>query len=321
MRVLKWALVPILALTLLSSRARAWDATGHQQIADVAWTRLNDKAKKEIAVILMVGDPITRPASMSDADVRAAFRKAAVFPDTIKFTRTTIYEDSLDAMNRMFFVTHPPDPKDNEDNRCKTWHYYDIAIRDKGTHAPKSSNAIVALARARYDLASIEGSASPDRKMQCWWLTWVEHLVGDLHMPLHCVSSYEFLPNGDAGGNLFLIKTPGSDRPGRLHGNWDGAITQAIAAEKEQGMPATLEDISQRWSQEFPPASEDVANVDAMSWVKAGAALSDTVVYVGLEQNQELSKGYQQLQGALCKRQAVLAGARLAGILNDALGK
>lgn len=320
-RVPKWLPMLVLAGMICSNRAFAWDETGHLQVADIAWTRLNDKAKKEIGAILMAGDPITRPATMSDADVRAAFRKAAVFPDTIKFTKTTIYEDSIDAMNKTFFVTHPPDPKDNEDVRCKTWHYFDVPIRDKGTHAPKESNALAALAKARTDLAAIEGSAAPDRKLACWWLTWIAHLAGDLHQPLHCVSNHETLPEGDAGGNLFMIKIPGSDRPGRLHGNWDGAITRAIAAEKAQGMPAGFEDISQRWAVEYAPAAADVANVDAMAWVKSGAALADTITYVGIEQNHEPTPGYEQLQRTLCKRQAVLAGARLATILNDTLGK
>ncbi len=321
MRVPKWVVALLLATVGISGKALAWDEKGHLQVADIAWTRLNDKAKKEIAVILMAGDPITRPASMSDTDVRAAFRKAAVFPDTIKFTKTTVYEDSIDAMNRMFFVTHPPDPKDNEDARCKTWHYYDIAIRDKGSHAPKESNALVALARARYDLAAIEGAASPDRKLQCWWLTWIAHLAGDLHQPLHCVSNHETHAEGDAGGNLFTVKNPGSERPGRLHGNWDGAITRAIAAEKAQGLPATFEDISQRWSQDYAPAPADAANVDAMSWVRSGAALADTIVYVGIEADHAPTKGYDLTQRTLCMRQAVLGGARLAAILNDTLGK
>ncbi|HLJ55256.1 MAG TPA: S1/P1 nuclease [Chthonomonadaceae bacterium] len=302
-------------------RARAWDETGHMQIADIAWTRLTDKAKHEIGEILMAGDPITRPASMSDADVRAAFRKAAVFPDTIKYNKNTVYEDSIDAMNKTFFVTHPPNSADNEDVRCKTWHYYDVAIRDKGSHAPKESNALVALAKARTDLASLEASGSSDRKLECWWLTWIAHLAGDLHQPLHCVSNHETLPDGDAGGNLFMIKLPGSSRPGRLHGSWDGAITRAIADEKQQGMPAAFEEISQRWTQSYAPAPADVANVDAMAWVKSGAALSDTVVYVGIEQDHEPTKGYETLQKDLSRRQAVLGGARLAAILNDILSK
>ena len=96
MKLLRVLLVLLAVLTLSNTRAFAWDETGHQQIADIAWTRLNDKAKKEIAAILMAGDAQTRPASESEADVRAAFRKAASFPDFIKFTKTTVYQDILE---------------------------------------------------------------------------------------------------------------------------------------------------------------------------------------------------------------------------------
>jgi hypothetical protein len=321
LKLLRVVLALVAALVCTGTTAHAWDETGHQQIADIAWTRLNDKAKKEIAAILMAGDTQTRPASDSEADVRAAFRKSAVFPDFIKFTKTTIYEEMLESMNKTFFTVTPPDPKDNEDVRCKTWHYFDIPIRDKGVHAPKDSNALNAFAKARYELSTMQGAAAKDRKMQCWWLAWIAHLTGDLHQPLHCVSNHETLPEGDAGGNLFMIKIKGSDRPGRLHGYWDGGITRSIAEDKQQGQPATMEDISTRWSKDFAPSAADAANLDVMSWIRSGASLADTIVYVGIEKDQEPSKGYEQTQAALCRRQAVLGGARLAAILNEILGK
>jgi hypothetical protein len=320
-KLLRVLLVLLAILALSNTKAFAWDEIGHQQIADIAWTRLNDKAKKEIAAILMAGDAQTKPASESDADVRAAFRKSASFPDFIKFTKTTIYEDILDSMNKTFFVITPPNPKDNEDNRCKTWHYFDVPIRDRGVHAPKESNALHAIAKARYELATLEAAPNKDRKMQCWWLAWIGHITGDLHQPLHCVSNHEMLPEGDAGGNLFMIKLPGSDRPGRLHGYWDGGITRSIAADKQSGQSADMAEVSARWSRDFPPSAEDAANVDVMSWIRSGAALADNIVYVGIEKDQAPSKGYEQTQTALCRRQAVLGGARLAAILNDILGK
>jgi len=320
-KLLSVALALVVAMGCSATRVLAWDETGHQQIADIAWTRLNDKARKEIAAILMAGDAQTRPASESEADVRIAFRKSASFPDFIKFTKTTIYEDVLDSMNKTFFTVKPPDPKDNEDVRCKTWHYFDIPIRDKGVHAPKDSNALNALAKARYELATLEAAATKDRKMQCWWLNWVAHLTGDLHQPLHCVSNHETLPEGDAGGNLFMIKIKGSDRPGRLHGYWDGGITRSIAEDKLAGQSGDMAEVSSRWSRDFPPAAADAANLDVISWIRSGAALADNIVYVGIEKDQEPSKGYEQTQVALCRRQAVLGGARLAALLNEILGK
>jgi hypothetical protein len=321
MKYLNSVLLVALAALCFGSRATAWDETGHRQVADLAWARLNEKARAEITAILMAGDPKFRPVSGSEADVRDAFRKAATFPDVIKGNKETQYEAIIEPMNLTFFVTRPPDPKDNEDVRCKTWHYYDVPIRDIGNHVPKESNALKALAKARYEIEALEDAPTPDRKMQCWWLNWIAHLVGDLHQPLHCVSNHEVLPEGDAGGNLFTLKIPGSTRPGRLHGSWDGGITRAITTEKGAGASANAEDVSQRWSKEFAPAASDAVNVDAAAWVRSGASLADTIVYVGIERDQEPTAGYEQLQQSLCKRQAVLAGARLAAILNAAIGK
>jgi hypothetical protein len=311
----------ILAALAITGRATAWDGVGHMQVADVTCLRLNDKAKKEVGAILMAGDPMFRPATTAEADVREAFRKSATFPDVIKGNRTTIYEDVIAPMNKMFFVTTQPNPDDNEDVLCKTWHYFDVPIHDTNNHKPKESNALQALTQAREQLAGLEGAATPDRKTQCWWLAWVEHIVGDLHQPLHCVSNYGALPDGDAGGNLFTIKIPGSDRPGRLHGYWDGGVGRAIAADKDQGLPVKVEEVSERWLKDFAPSAEDTANLDVMSWIKTGASLADAIVYCGIEKNQAPTKGYDQMNASLCRRQAVLAGARLAAILNDALGK
>src|SRR3569623_924267 len=119
-----------LGLLCLASRVWAWDAAGHMQVADIAWSKLTPKAKCEVTAILMQGDPKFRPASDKEADVRDAFRHAAVYPDVIKGDRTTQYEDIIPKMNALFFVLSKPDPK-GEFILCKTWHYYDAPIRDK----------------------------------------------------------------------------------------------------------------------------------------------------------------------------------------------
>ena len=96
----------------LAMRASAWDDTGHIQVADSAWTQLNSRAKQQIAAILAKGDSRFRPHGNSEAAVRDAFRRAATFPDVIKSNRNTIYESMIPQMNRLFFVSAPPDPSD-----------------------------------------------------------------------------------------------------------------------------------------------------------------------------------------------------------------
>ncbi len=302
----------------------AWDAVGHMQIADIAWTKLSPHAKAEIIAILEAGDPAFRPASSSDADRRAAFRKAATYPDVIKGDRTTQYESIIPEMNLTFFKNQKIDPDNREDNTCKTWHYYDTPIRDKGKHPAGESNAINAFKLAQEKLAVLEKGGTPDRKMQCWWLYWIEHVGGDVHQPLHCVSSYEFFPDtGDAGGNRIRVIDPARpDRPGALHGYWDAGITHAIAKDREAGLPVTPEDVTKRWNDDktLAPSARDASDLNIVDWVKSGAEAADKIVYTDLKPNSTLTAEYAAAQIVYCrKRGGSCRGTRLAGVLNAEL--
>jgi len=324
---LKHLVMTTLGLLCLGSRVLAWDASGHMQVADIAWSKLTPHARSEVTAILMAGDPKFRPVSDKEADVREAFRKSATYPDVIKGDRTTQYEDILPKMNSLFFVLAKPDPKNHEHELCKTWHYYDTPIRDKsqGKHLVEISNALNALTLAREQLSTLEAAPEKDRKMQCWWLYWAEHIVGDLHQPLHCVSSYEYHPEeGDAGGNR--LQYPNPSRPngkGNLHGYWDAGITQAIVTEKQSNLSPNVEEVTKRWSADpaIQPSDMDGANLDVASWIADGAKLADTIVYKDVKPDMPLPAGYTETNMLLSKKQAVLAGSRLATLLNSLLDK
>jgi hypothetical protein len=304
--------------------AYAWDAAGHIQIADIAWTKLNAKTKQEVTAILMSGDPKFRPVSAREADVRDAFRKAATYADVIKGDRTTTYEPIIAEMNARFFKDSPPDPKDREAELCKTWHYYDTPIHDSGHHEVRPSNALNALTLARQQLTDLEKAPDKDRRMQCWWLYWIEHVTGDLHQPLHCVSNYQYVPTGDAGGNLFSISDPSRpDGRGRLHGYWDAGISHAIAQDKAQAQSPSVEDVTLRWcaDRSLAPSHADAANLKVADWIKEGAKRAESDVYTGIAPDQAPSADYANHQAQLSRRLAVLAGLRLAAVLNSALGR
>lgn len=324
---LKQMVVATLGLLCLGTRVLAWDAVGHMQVADIAWSKLTPKAKSEVTAILMQGDPKFRPVSDKEADVRDAFRKSATYPDVIKGDRTTQYEESIPKMNSLFFILSSPNPNNREHELCKTWHYYDAPIRDKsqGKHPVDLSNAVNALTLTREQLATLEAAPEKDRKMQCWWLYWAEHIVGDLHQPLHCVSSYEYQPEeGDAGGNR--LQFPDPTRPngrGNLHGYWDGGIGRAIATDKQNNLSPNVEEVTKRWSADpaVMSSDKDGANLDTASWITDGAKLADTLVYKDVKPNTPLPTGYAESCTQLCKKQAVLAGSRLAALLNSILDK
>ncbi len=323
---LKHMVTTALGLLCLASRVLAWDAVGHMQVADIAWAKLTPRAKSEVTAILMQGDPRLRPISDKESDVRDAFRRAAVYADVIKGDRTTQYEEIIPRMNALFFVTAKPDPANREDELCKTWHYYDTPIRDKiGNHPAPESNALKALTLAWKEIAKLEAAPVKDRRMQCWWLYWTEHVVGDLHQPLHCVSSYEFQPDGDAGGNKIQVITDPAQpsRRNRLHGYWDGGIGRAIGADRLNSLSPNVEDVTKRWSSDpaLKPSRKAAGNLNVASWIAAGAKQADIIVYKDLKQDAPLPSGYSEAQILLCKQEAVLAGTRLAKLLNSLLDK
>jgi hypothetical protein len=306
-----------LALCFLPVVTFAWSGDGHIQIADIAWTKLTPAAQARLTTILNAGEPTFRPF---DKNTRNAFRQSANFADYIKGNKKSIYEDTIVTMNRRF---EPEiESTGREGDRCKTWHYYDVPIRYKGTMPSiRPSNALVALNLAITELTKLERSPSSDLKMECWWLYWIEHVVGDLHQPLHCVSSHEVHAEGDDGGNKFDIKAPDQDRKIRLHGFWDGAIGRAIGREREAGLSPSVEDVTARWMLEanLRPATNLIKNLNVMGWIKDGAAKADKSVYTGITEGQVPSEAYIKAQVELSKKQAVLAGYRLAEVLNRAL--
>ena len=308
---------------LVSTSAFAWDDVGHMQVADICWSRLDAKAKTEIGLILSAGEPKFRPVSLSEKDVRDAFRKASTFADFIKFSTSESYAEIIPKMNLLFQPA--TDPNDKESFLCKTWHYYDNPIRFMGaTPAIKESNALKALAKATSELTKLEKAKKKDRMMQCWWLYWIDHVVGDLHQPLHCVSSFEFeTVNGDAGGNKFNIfaGTP-TPKTTRLHGYWDTAIGRAIGADRVAGLSPSVEDVTSRWSADpaVAPKEADSLDLKVEDWVRSGAILADTVVYKDIAKNAAPSGAYISAQLALSKKQVVLAGFRMANLLNIAIG-
>jgi len=74
-------------------------------------------------------------------------------------------------------------------------------------------------------------SRIPDASMEARavYLSWLIHLVGDLHQPLHCatlVNDKYPAPIGDKGGNNFYIRPP--KKGVKLHSVWDQALGSSI---------------------------------------------------------------------------------------------
>jgi hypothetical protein len=149
-------------------------------------------------------------------------------------------------------------------------------------------------------------------------VVWLEHLVGDVHQPLHATSRFtKNHPDGDAGGNLVVLcAKPCRDE---LHAYWDGLLGDGPMIEEATTFGNQL-------LKRKKPAK--AAETDPAKWVDESFALAKSTVYVtptsdDNDPGQTISAGPDAAYGAtalgVAKSQALLAGYRLAELLNTHL--
>src|ERR1700679_2144695 len=175
---------------LSASPCFAWNSTGHEIVALIAYDHLSPAAKTAMINILNKHprkmEDLLHDTSRLPNDDEAMFVRAATWPDMIRYP--------TNPMNRT--EHHGP------------WHYVDFPYDSDGIQGPEpvtkwdghSEPANLAQAYQKATSELKDPKTTPDRKAID--LCWVEHLVGDIHQPLHAVSWYsKQFPTGDKGGN------------------------------------------------------------------------------------------------------------------------
>lgn len=127
------------------------------------------------------------------------------------------------------------------------------------------------------------------------------HWVGDVHQPLHTIAR-------DRGGNAFyLAKNPyGSN----LHKFWDNGAGALYNVKN-------LKKTAQAWLNAYPPSAEQLAQTDPMQWAQESYLLAVTQAYLDITPKTIPSQAYIEKTQIITKKQIVLAGTRLALILNS----
>ncbi len=274
----------LLFLLLLTPRwAQAWSPAGHLVIAEIAYQRLSPEARAEadrLIAVLAEQEP-----KVSD------FQRASNWMDLFR--------------ERDFKHNHP-------------WHYINLPYNADGlpsVAAARPDNAVWAINESRATLAS----AKAGDFLRAEALRYLLHIVGDLHQPLHAVSRYSVeLPEGDQGGNLWKL----ANEDGDLHWFWDNGagwlprINIHDTTEWKKTVPALAAALTTELPQEaFPERGQ----TDPMVWARESFKLAVEVVYRGIEPNQTPSPEYLAVAHPHVKRRLVLAGYRLADLLEGAL--
>jgi S1/P1 Nuclease len=330
-------------LTLLSPpETWAWGNAGHEAVAYVAWQQMDASVQKRVLELLKLVPTLQNPnnpakfipgykewvqdlpAGLSqDRQNLYLFMRAATWPDTIKH-RWLRDSDT------------PPANMTTDDNIGYTdtashgyWYFVDAAFAsDKSTlPATPEPNAATQIAALRTAIASNEADL-----LKSYDLVWLEHIVGDIHQPLHGTTRY-FGGKGDLGGNLVKIKLPpamqtqfkgslGKSAPSELDAFWDDL--------PGEGDPGPVSPVAETFAKMLSPAAKTaVADTDPSHWAAESLTLAKVDGYKmpplgpGLTPNNASSyaipQGYFDAAMKDGKDRVALAGARLAKLLNDNL--
>jgi len=187
-------------------------------------------------------------------------------------------------------------------------HYIDIPYSNDGTPLPPipESNALVGIKQSLDVLRSTKTSAA-DKGLA---LRIVTHVVGDIHQPLHTIAQISNQhPHGDMGGNLFPLEH--NSIGNNLHQYWDNGGGVLLGQSKHFQIQNKARYLEGKWSCKSLNTSKKPAQ-----WVRETHKIALTQVY-NLPQGTLPSKRYQLNVQNTSQKQIVIAGCRLASLLNS----
>lgn len=194
----------------LSATPFAWNKTGHQVIAQIAYHHLTPHAKATYRRHLHAMDNVYPSKNFMDA---------AVWLDEIR---------------------------EHDFNWFDSIHYIDQYVTEDKTPLPQMQrhHAVWAIDEASRVLKRSKANAY-EKGLSFRILL---HVVGDLHQPMHAVSRVsKHYPEGDLGGNLFVLgKNPVANN---LHAYWDrgAGLLLLPAKNREDAIQTLIAHIENHW--------------------------------------------------------------------------
>lgn len=312
--------------SLPTPASRRWDATGHRAMAAVAYDHLRPATRARVDDIMRAHPDMAVLGANLDiatsAGIRELFLRASVWPDQIR-NDARFFRETDPASSPTPLVAGFPTMAQRDG-----WHYLTRSFSTDGTPTqtlaePNVTTAFPALAE------SLRDRAVPV-SVQAYNLTWIIHVVADLHQPLHGTSrSAAAQPAGDAGGNRVWVHLPGFERDSiNLHAVWDGWVGRPSRA-----LP--IDDVAAGLARDFPIAG---GNPDDALTIPRGAALAATVRgwadesatiarYVAYDLPARtadappvLTDAYIALGTRIARHRLALAAYRLAAVIESHLG-
>lgn len=309
---------PILAICLLLPRpAAAWIDPGHMLMARLVYEQLKPELRKKYVELLKTHPRYKEdllngmPEGFPDPDFYA-WMKAGTWADLIR-----------DKANPLSATHHKPN-----------WHYVNYAFipdpadrnQFKQPEPAEDGGEVDNILKAlKYNEARLKDEKRPaaDRAIA---LCWMLHLGADIHQPMHATTLFsKQFPEGDRGGNEFLIKTAAGVQ--RLHIYWDLLLgTDATPG----AISALCEKLGDR-SALRNSFAEELKSTTYRQWADESHAMGVSATYLdgkleGTVRKQyeadqtinvpALPPGYEEKARDLALKRIALAAFRLADKLN-----
>ena len=219
-----FSVTAILGGLLSTNPVQAWNDTGHMIVAYIAYQNLTPTTRARVDELLKMNPMYDTWVKGVIAKQRglAAFLSAATWPDCIK-NASHCPGYSLDGTDHGETPPTGPEASQNigyaDKSMHKYWHYVDKPFSAGAPgHDPKVPNA-----ETEISLLTAAIGTSEEDGIKSYDVAWLEHLVGDVHQPLHCTSRFtKNHPQGDAGGND--VKFCASPCRDELHAYWDDLL-------------------------------------------------------------------------------------------------
>ena len=169
-------LTSVIAVLLLALPAAAWNYSGHQIIAQIAYERLTPQVRARVDQMIRDHPDYNRIFTAGAPDIikqdaaalaRYAFVHAAPWPDLIRGDVRFFDEASPDAQPTPLLTGFP------DMMRHGPWHYFDTPFSGDGTPVIEQQppHLMTELPRLLAEIATV------DSRQAAYDLPWIEHLV------------------------------------------------------------------------------------------------------------------------------------------------
>jgi hypothetical protein len=284
-----------------------------------------------IAIKIADASPIPLPRQLdaekatveSDTDVHASFNAeghhlvALIMEQDLKLhfpqTMKRIQKELDDGGRTLLQAATFPDDIRQSHPETKPFHFIDIPIQEGGPENPPLPAAPHIISKiAEFTAVLRRRGSTPQDRLDA--LSWLFHLFGDIHQPLHCAERISSLhPEGDRGGNSFALR--GKAR--NLHSLWDSSVNFTSVPDV-QVVQAILRTNPRR------TLANELKETNVEEWARASYRIAKQYVYAPLREDPanppRPSPSYLKKAQEIGRRQAALGGYRLADRLHEIFG-